>query len=229
VCPRCVSRSSHGPGSNVAKLSEPIQLLATKIHGLFRLPEGYELRQVQKDATFEHDDDRSNEHYWTSFVRIQSTSRTAICCDYNIMKILISIAQMAFAISTLYRTRGDQISQYGYAAFGLTVTPYAFMSLVNFVGNLICPQYGAMFIVESTDLDELRERIKNAGQAAQERFTVNGTVGRLSAASDASMSRDVASVVQDETFSLKPLLLNYLVGSVVPLAVVGILSGFAPR
>ena len=34
---------------------------------------------------------------------------------------IVAIAQMIFSSITIYRTRGDQIEKYGYAAYGLTV------------------------------------------------------------------------------------------------------------
>ncbi|KAH0537363.1 hypothetical protein FGG08_005842 [Glutinoglossum americanum] len=59
---------------------------------------------------------------------------------------------------TIYRSKGNQIHIYGYAAFGLTVTQYALMSLVNLLGNLMCPQYPVMYLVESEVMQEARMR-----------------------------------------------------------------------
>ena len=64
------------------------------------------------------------------------------------------MGQLAFAVTTIYRARGDQTKRYGYAAFGLTVTQYALMSLINLLGNLICPQYPALYLVRSKEMDE---------------------------------------------------------------------------
>lgn len=63
-----------------------------------------------------------------------------------------------FAIKTLYDTRGDQITQFGYVAFGLTVAPYATMSLINLFGGLMTPQYPCLYMVESSIMDEARRR-----------------------------------------------------------------------
>ncbi len=60
----------------------------------------------------------------------------------------MSLGQLIFAIATLYSARGDQIPLFGYAAFGLTVVQYAWMSFVNLLANSMCPQYGTMFLVE---------------------------------------------------------------------------------
>jgi hypothetical protein len=77
-----------------------------------------------------------------------------LACSYNVPKILFSLIQAVWATVTLYRARGSQIETYGYAAFGLTVAPYAFMSVVNIFANLVMPEYPAMFLVHTPDLDE---------------------------------------------------------------------------
>ena len=84
------------------------------------------------------------------------SSPLLLCSNFNAVSVLIALGQLAFAITTLYRSRGDQIARYGYAAYGLTVTPYAFMSLINLLGNLICPQYSALYLVESEEMREAR-------------------------------------------------------------------------
>ncbi len=106
---------------------------------------------------------------------LSPAERSSVSCNHNVVKVLISLAQLIYAISTLYRTRGDQVTQYGYAAFGLTVAPYAWMTFINLLGNLMCPQYDAMFLVESKSLDQLRAQIGTAAAARR----VKGTVGRL--------------------------------------------------
>lgn len=99
----------------------------------------------------------------------------------NFIKAIASLVQLLFAIATLYQTRGDQVERYGYAAFGFTVIPYAWMSVINLVGNIMCPQYENIFVVESTGLDELRSRLRATGTPEQQQhFEVVGTVGRLS-------------------------------------------------
>jgi hypothetical protein len=141
---------------------------------------------------------------------------TTVCCTYNFVKILVSIAQLLFAISTLYRTRGNQLDVYGYAAFGLTVAPYAWMSFINLLGNLMRPQYDAMFVVESTDLVELRQKSNG-------RFTVTGTVGRLTA----SAEKDVRQNLKNSGNSKAPFLASLFIGA-IPVTIVGGLSRFTP-
>jgi hypothetical protein len=72
-----------------------------------------------------------------------------LASSYNVPKLLISFAQAIWATITIYRARGDQIDQYGYAAFGLTVAPYAFMSVVNIIANLMTPEYSTLFLVRT--------------------------------------------------------------------------------
>jgi hypothetical protein len=72
-------------------------------------------------------------------------------------------------VITLYRSRGDQLEQYGYAAFGLSVIQYAIMSFVNLLGNLICPDYPTLYIVRSEVMEE--------AEARGGRFI--GTIGKL--------------------------------------------------
>jgi hypothetical protein len=71
---------------------------------------------------------------------------------------------------TLYQSRGDQISRYGYAAFDLTVAPYVVMSAVNLLGNLMVPGYPALYLVKSSVMIEAR---KDGGAC------FDGVVGRL--------------------------------------------------
>src|SRR6185436_6782130 len=103
------------------------------------------------------------------------------------VKVIISVLQLLFAISTLYRTRGNQLDVYGYAAFGLTVTPYAWMTLINLLGNLLCPQYDTMFIVESSGYDELQDRLRQGTEEERANFAIVGTVGRLTTSADDEM------------------------------------------
>ncbi|KAM5520281.1 hypothetical protein FOXYSP1_18705 [Fusarium oxysporum f. sp. phaseoli] len=79
----------------------------------------------------------------------ENNNPITICSDWSVIKILVAIAQLLFAIATLYRTKGDQIDQFRYAAFGLTVIQYTLMSVLNILGNLICPQYPTMYLVQT--------------------------------------------------------------------------------
>ncbi|KAL3473062.1 hypothetical protein BJX99DRAFT_261745 [Aspergillus californicus] len=77
-----------------------------------------------------------------------------LAASYNIPKAIISLAQAIWATITLYRARGNQIDQYGYAAFGLTVAPYAYMSIINLIATCITPEYPAIYMVRTSLMNE---------------------------------------------------------------------------
>jgi len=62
--------------------------------------------------------------------------------NYSLPKAFVAVGQGLLGATTLYKTQGDQIAHYGVAAFGLTVAPYTFMSLVNLVSAMVTPEYG---------------------------------------------------------------------------------------
>lgn len=144
---------------------------STKVHGFCSLPEGYDLVMVPPWARFEDDKDLAPfyRHMWPFTCGSRPPDpHTTICSSHSLVEILVSVIQFAFAMATLFRTRGDQVALYGYAAPGLTILPYAWMSLINLLGHVVRPHYDTMFIVHSPDLEDLRGN-----------FGVTGTVGRL--------------------------------------------------
>jgi hypothetical protein len=50
------------------------------------------------------------------------------------------------------------LDQYGYGAFGLTVIPYAVMSIVNLIGNAACPEYPKLYMIQSQVMNEAERR-----------------------------------------------------------------------
>lgn len=62
-----------------------------------------------------------------------------------------------------------KIQRYGYAAFGLTVLPYLIMSIMNLFATSLLPDYSALYIVRSLELDE----------AITAGAQVDGAVGRI--------------------------------------------------
>src|SRR5579871_6321287 len=62
----------------------------------------------------------------------KKTIPTTLSSSYSITKTVIAIIQILYATFTLYKaTKGPQIKQFGYAAFGLTVVPYVSSSYSN--------------------------------------------------------------------------------------------------
>ncbi|KLU93080.1 hypothetical protein MAPG_12021 [Magnaporthiopsis poae ATCC 64411] len=174
-------------------------LSTPKIHGVCRLPEGYELMVVHGNATFQDDEDEDTAEAgllfnkpwwhpkgtWKKATRIFQPKRTmTISCNYNFTKSLISIVQLLFGITTLYRAKADQLDRFGYAAFGLTVAPYVWMSMINLLGNVLCPQYDCIYIAESEGLRQFYAWRAGASAVDQERYKVEGVIGRLDEGSD---------------------------------------------
>ncbi|KAI1502222.1 hypothetical protein F5X99DRAFT_169933 [Biscogniauxia marginata] len=171
----------------------PPSFATTKIHGIYHLPPGYYFVVLPPDSVFENEFVPS-ESFTSKLRAFFSSSRqtstrplSTISCDYSIIKIVISLGQLLFAISTLYQSRGDQIATFGYAAFGLTVTPYAWMSFVNLLGNLMCPQYPTMYFVSSPTLIKLKGQLKE--QETEAEYPLEGAVGSIGQATDDALLR----------------------------------------
>ncbi|KAF1840331.1 uncharacterized protein K460DRAFT_410925 [Cucurbitaria berberidis CBS 394.84] len=126
----------------------PVYVHRRIVHGTHSLPPGYLFVIVPHDAQFTSSSPSASADPPT--IEVSAT--------YNVVKALIALAQSGYALSTLYRSRGDQIRQFGYAAFGLTVAPYAVMSIMNLMGNLCRPEYPSLYMIESSIMDEARKR-----------------------------------------------------------------------
>jgi hypothetical protein len=120
-----------------------------RIHGRCILPEGYYLRQLPTNI----------EVSWaTPDGEPEMGHQDSIASSWNIAAGVIALVQIGFAISTLWRARGSQLERYGYAAFSLTVIPYAIMSAINLLGNIATPSYEYLYILRSTVLEEAQKR-----------------------------------------------------------------------
>ncbi|OCL05090.1 hypothetical protein AOQ84DRAFT_299587 [Glonium stellatum] len=142
----------------------------------------------------------------------EEQSTTKISCNYSIIKILVALGQMILATATLYRTRGSQIDRFGYAAFGLTVTPYAFMSFINSIAHLVCPEYPAIFLVGSEALRDLRGRAKYSSENAMKDATILETAAGTYPLGNLKMGIIYWGILP--------------VASLIPLTIIGCLSGF---
>jgi hypothetical protein len=122
-----------------------LEIADTKICGKYKLSNGYCLLQVPPTAAVS-----------TPKGEIESKSEKyyALVSSYNVPKLLISFIQAIWATVSLYRARGDQIERYGYAAFGLTVAQYAFMSVVNIIGNILRPEYPHVYMIRTPLMDK---------------------------------------------------------------------------
>ncbi|KAH8773724.1 hypothetical protein F5883DRAFT_615254 [Diaporthe sp. PMI_573] len=148
-------------------------------------------------------------------------------------KILVSILQLVWGISTLYNARGNQIDLYGYAAFGLTVAPYAVMSFLNLLASLALPIHNTMYLVWNKDMHKAtslrtenskrRRRVELAGmiatvdldQVKKERDEHDGR--RISYDQGGPFEHPVRLAIYS---------FFYLLVAVLPLAIVGAFTSF---
>ncbi|PVH97184.1 hypothetical protein DM02DRAFT_89579 [Periconia macrospinosa] len=127
-----------------SKFGLPHYVYRQIIHGRYTLPAGYQFAIVPSNTKFT--------------TPTNACSTVELSATENVVKALIAIVQAGYAFSTLYRARGDQIEQFGFAAFGLTVAPYAVMSIINLIGNICQPDYASLYMVETSIMDEARRR-----------------------------------------------------------------------
>lgn len=154
---------------------------------------------VHANAKFQDDEDENTaeagfsfkEPYWhpkrawkKAAHKFNPQKNAVISCNYNFTKSAISIIQLLFGISTLYRAKADQLDRFGYAAYGLTVAPYVWMSIINLLGNVLCPQYDCLYIAESEGLRHFNAWKALASPEDQERYKVEGVIGRLDESAD---------------------------------------------
>lgn len=150
------------------------------------LPDDYTFTFIPRDAelTFRDPNDAFNT------TPRKASSSIVISCSYNVAAIVAAMVQTCYAILTLYRARGNQISRYGFTAFGLTVAPYAVMSIVNLLGSLSSPSYPAMYLVRSNAMTELEEEYQ---------YHFESVVGTVLPAADSSYGRDARGNVPSES------------------------------
>ena len=178
-------------------LDFPPAFAATRVLGVSRLPAGYRLLTLPSWTEFENhggqkvDQEKQQVRPASSAtfagrfrLRIASSfqpksdDQGSIPCSYNVIKVIISIGQLLYAAITIYEARGNQIDVFGYAAFGLTVAPYIWMSFVNLLANFLCPQYDSMILVNSPTLDILRKELARRG--LEHKYPFDSTTGRIS-------------------------------------------------
>lgn len=114
------------------------------IHGSHKLTEGYELAHVPLDAVV--------------VPRTSSSEAAALAENYSLPKAISALVQLLFSTIQLNRAAKAEVDYYGFAAFSLTVAPYAVMSLVNLVANTLTPTYSALYMVHSEVMEEAIQR-----------------------------------------------------------------------
>ena len=85
-------------------------------------------------------------------------STPKLSSSFNLIGGIVALLQSLYAFFTLYHTNDGQLNQYGFAAPGLTVLPYAVMSALNVMANLIAPNYPTLYLVRSEVMEEAERR-----------------------------------------------------------------------
>lgn len=114
-----------------------------RVYGKCDLPEGYALRLLPKDAPVTPGTE-------ASLFALSTTS--------SFSQGFIAMLQLLFASYTLAKTDRNQLSRYGYAAYGLTVLPFLMMSFLNLLSSLLNPAYHYVYLIDSETLWEARLR-----------------------------------------------------------------------
>ena len=128
----------------MSKFGWPVYVHRQTIYGTYDVPDGYQFVTTPQNVRF---------------IKSEGATETInVASSYNFIKAVVAIVQIGYAIITLYRSLENQIQRYGFAAFGLTVTPYTVMSAVNLLGNLCRPEYASIYMVETSVMDEARRR-----------------------------------------------------------------------
>jgi hypothetical protein len=129
-----------------------VNLAATKVHGTYSLPQGYGFAVLPRDTRLVE---------WTRMPDDSSgkfTSGSEIASTYSLAKAAISIIQTLAAFTILLDYRQDVIQKWGYASFHLTMLPYLVMTIFNFAGNICTADYDCLYLVETSTMEEARQR-----------------------------------------------------------------------
>ena len=135
------------------------------------------------------------------------SGKPRLAYTYNIPKVLVGLFQVIWGAVTLYRSRGNQIEMYGYAAFGLSVAPFVFMSAVNIAMALVTPEYPTLYLVHCPDMDHHMEDFDGIVAA----IDINSPGG---------------SVPADDLIEPGIFLFGSAIAAIIPVAIVGSFSGF---
>jgi hypothetical protein len=106
----------------------------------WQLPIGYIFEIVPRDALIDPP--------------VRESFKHEVRYRWDWFKILLSIVQLLYSVYSLYKVTQHQLIRFGYAAFGLTVAPYALMGLLNLLANLLTPEFDEIYLVSSTVLYE---------------------------------------------------------------------------
>ena len=120
--------------------------------GKTKPPEQYTFVVVPKNAKL-----REPENF-TEIYNARTLITPNLSPSFNLIRSIASLLQLLYTSFTLYQTNGSQLKQYGFVAPGLTVIPYAVMSGLNLIANLLTPYYPKMYLVRSEVMEEAERR-----------------------------------------------------------------------
>ncbi|EED80735.1 predicted protein [Postia placenta Mad-698-R] len=119
-----------------------------KIHGELHLPRGYAVAAPLDKSITESIID----------TRLLDTRGLSIHRPPQTLNLLAAVAQMVAACITLKSTIGNQVERFGYAAYGLSVFPYALMSAVNVICSAIVGDFTSGYMLRTPILQEAERR-----------------------------------------------------------------------
>ncbi|KDQ51173.1 hypothetical protein JAAARDRAFT_211303 [Jaapia argillacea MUCL 33604] len=146
------------------------------IHGRIDLPEGYHFCIPQ--VTFRH----------IFPFRNPNNTRIKLARSKGWLKMFVALFQVIYAVITLYRTRGDQLALFGYAAFGLSVFPYAFMSMAYLICTGFVGEYSHLYLLQTAIMAEAMARKPGC---------ISGAIGDFERREPGAKDEQVASSVDD--------------------------------
>lgn len=197
------------PSLNFTPSDNKFDISSRKVHGNLGkcpLPPGYALAMLPPGTTVKEPgrDDPKDLSHSTGYGTKIGFSPDSISPSYSLSQGLIAILQTISAFITLYRSRGDQLQHYGYAAFGLTVIPYLLMSIVNLLSTILTPDYDEVYLIYS---EVMREAVGQGG-------TFDGVVGCIVAAPLGEETFDATFAGDNDNIIMQPVTRERTGGSI---------------
>lgn len=197
------------PSLNFTLSDNKFDISSRKVHGNLGkrpLPPGYALTMLPPGTAVKEPDrdDPKDLSHSTGYGTKIGFSPDSISPSYNLSQGLIAILQTISAFITLYRSRGDQLQHYGYAAFGLTVIPYLLMSIVNLLSTILTPDYDELYLIYS---EIMREAVGQGG-------TFDGVVGCIVAAPLGEETFDATFAGDNDNIIMQPVTRERTGGSI---------------
>jgi hypothetical protein len=150
--------------------TNPVGIKSRVVLGLSKPPDQYEFAFIPRNAEIlgladpilTPSSSSPDTHYhrlrFLYHIFTPSLSVPKISCSFSLVKGMAALLQSLYASFTLIRTNDGQLNWYGLAAPGLTVLPYAVMSTLNLMANLVAPHYPTMYLVRSEVMEEAERR-----------------------------------------------------------------------